>query len=120
MDFPATFRVGASVKFWSGGGRLTIAPGMIILETGRLLRGATSVARVVHTDPTVTLIHARLLPPWFNTHLVLQGEDVSGVASTWFGARRRLRHALRAAGFEPVEVRTWLSMGRGARGLSLQ
>lgn len=109
---PATFTVGANIKLWRGGGRLTISPGAIVLEPGPLLRRATSVPRVVHTKPTITLVRTRLAPPWINTSLVLSGEDESGVASTWFGARPRLREALRAAGFTVEEAATWFSLGK--------
>jgi hypothetical protein len=110
---PATFTVGANIKSWRGGGHLTISPGTIVLEAGTLLRRATSVPRVVHTDPKVKLIRTRLAPPWINTSLVLHGDGDSGVASTWFGARRQLREVLRLAGFSIEEEATWFSMGGG-------
>jgi hypothetical protein len=110
---PATFTVGANTKLWRGGGHLTVSPGAIVLEAGPLLRRATSVPRVVHTEPKVKLIRTRLAPPWINTSLVLHGEGESGVASTWFGARRRLCDALRSAGFAVEEEATWFSMGGG-------
>ncbi len=110
---PASFTVGANINLWRGGGHLTVSPGIIVLEAGRLLRRATSVPRVVHYDPKVKLIRTRLAPPWINTSLVLHGDGESGVASTWFGARRCLREVLRAAGFTIEEEATWFSMGGG-------
>ena len=110
---PASFTVGANINLWRGGGHLTVSPGVIVLDAGPLLRKATSVTRVVHTDSVVRLIRTRLAPPWINTSLVLSGEGGSGVASTWFGARRRLRRALHAAGFSVEETATWFSMGGG-------
>ncbi len=112
IGLPATFTVGANIKLWRGGGRLTISPGAIVLEAGPLLRRATSVPRVVHTGRTVTLVRTRLAPPWINTSLVLVGDEESGVASMWALARRRLRQALRAAGFTVEEVATWFSLGK--------
>lgn len=49
--------------------------------------------------------------PWINTSLVLHGDGDSSVASTWLGAHRRLRGALRSAGFSLEEATTWFSMG---------
>jgi hypothetical protein len=74
------------------------------------------VSRVEHTDRTVTLIRTRLVPPWMNTSLVLRGHDRSAVATTWFGARRKLRGALRSAGFNIEEKAAWFDMG-GALGV---
>ena len=112
VALPATFTVGANIKLWRGGGRLTISPGAIVLEPGPLLRRATSVPKVVHTNLTVTLVRTRLAPPWLNTSILLKCEGASGVASMWILSRRRLRQALRAAGFTVQEVATWFSLGK--------
>jgi hypothetical protein len=108
-----TFTVGARINLWRGGGRLTISPGSIVLEPGPLLRRVTAVGAIVHVMPTVTLVRTRLAPPWINTSLVLLDGGESGVASLPVTSRPRLRRALRAAGFTPVEVTIWLSLGKG-------
>jgi hypothetical protein len=105
-----TFRVGLRLPPVKGGGRLTVERGSIVLETDRVTRALSRVTRIVHTDRHVTLVKARLAPPWFNTALVLHDDDVSGYVVTWLGARDRLRDALRAAGFQVQEVTTWFSL----------
>jgi hypothetical protein len=112
VTLPAVFSVAANVGFWWGGARLEIFPAAIVLEFGQVLRSTTSVPRVVQTRPTVTLIRARLAPPWFNTSLIVKGENESGIASMWVLSRRRLRRALQAAGFTIEEVSTWFSLGK--------
>ena len=112
VALPTTFSVGANIELWRGGGHLTISPGAIVLEPGPLLRRATSVPRVVHTSPTVTLVRTRLAPPWINTSLVLVGEEESGVASMSALSRRRLRQALHLAGFTVNEMATWFTLGK--------
>jgi hypothetical protein len=103
--------VGANVRLWRGNGLLIVHPGLIIFEAGRILRRLTSVTRIVHTAPEVTLIYSRFAPPWINTFLVVEGPEETIVAGTWCFARRRLRESLRSAGFEIVEVRTRFSFG---------
>jgi hypothetical protein len=103
--------VGAHIKMWYSGGRLTVMPGLIILEAGSVLRRLTGVERVVHRSTRVTVIYARLGWPWSNTSIVVEDADGSAVGTTWFGMRRRLRRALLTAGFEIEEVRTLLSLG---------
>ena len=105
-----TFRVGVRLPPVKGGGKLTVEQGAIVLETGRLTQSLSRISRIVHTDRQVTLVKARLVPPWFNTSLVLHDDETSGYAVTWFGARNRLRASLTAAGFDVQEVRTWFSV----------
>jgi hypothetical protein len=116
-DAPAHLSVvvGAHIRLWYSGGRLTVMPGVIILEAGSVLRRFTGVERVVHRSPRVTVIYARLAWPWSNTSVVVEGTDRTAVATTWFGMRRRLRRALLAAGFEVEEVRTLFSLGGNRR-----
>ncbi len=95
---------------FNGGGTLAIAPGRITLTAKGFTRRATGVAEVVHTARSVTLVKARLVPPWFNTALILHSDDdKAAIAGTWLGARARLRAALVDAGFEVREVSTWFS-----------
>lgn len=114
MSQPATFRVGVRIPPVRGGGKLTVERGRIVLETGRLTRSLSRVQRIIHSEHRVVLVKARLVPPWFNTSLILHDDDASGYAVTWLGARARLRASLRAAGFDVEEVTTWFSVaGRG-------
>jgi hypothetical protein len=103
------FRVGAEVNHVHGGGTLTVAPGSIVLEMDRPTRAFSGVARIAHTDRDVVVVTARLIPPWFNTSLALQGDGTSGVAVTWVLARRRLCDSLTAAGFNVREAKTRFS-----------
>ncbi len=107
------FYVGVGIGPFVGGGKLTIAPGAIVLEPDRLTRSLIRVSRIVHTDRQVTLVKARLVPPWFSTSLVLHDRDASGYAATWLGARHRLRASLKDAGFDVQEIRTWFSLTGG-------
>jgi hypothetical protein len=103
--------VGAHVRDWYGGGLLIVRPGVITLEPDRIMRWLTSVASVVHTSPKVTMMYARFAPPWINTSVVVESPTETATAGTWWPARRRLRQALQAAGFEVEEVRTAFSLG---------
>lgn len=111
-----TFRVGVRLAPVKGGGKLTVDPGGIVLETDRLTRSLSRVSRIVHTDRRVMLVKARLVPPWFNTSVLLHDDEASGYAVTWIGARNRLRAALKAAGFDVQEVTTWFSLAGGRAG----
>jgi hypothetical protein len=104
------------VKCVRGGGRLIIEPGSLILELDRMTGTLSGVRRLVHTAPEVTIVHARWLPPWFNTAVLLSDGTLRGHASTWFGARRRLRVALTGAGFDVTDIETRMSLdAKGVR-----
>jgi hypothetical protein len=103
--------MGVYIPVCNGRGWLTIRQGAIILEPGRILRRLTSVTRIVHTDPKVTMICPRVAPPWINTHILVEDPGQAAIAGTWGFARRRLRRALQTAGFEIVDLRTWFSWG---------
>jgi len=118
---PERFSVGVAIGDWQGGGELLIATGSIALTTGPALRRLTSIEKIEHAGPTVTLILARFGLPWMNTSIVVRSVDAVGIATTWGFARRRVRGALRAAGFTIEEQRTWISPGdplRYSRGSS--
>lgn len=114
-----TFRVGVGLASVKGGGKLIVEQGEIVLKTDRLTRLVSRVARIGHTDRRVMLVKARLVPPWFNTSVLLHDDDASGYAVTWIGARSRLRASLLEAGFDVEEVTTWFSLagGRAPRAL---
>lgn len=107
---PAVFTVGAGVGMVRGGGRLTIDRGAVTLEPGTLTSRLSGVGRIAHTDDAVFVLKARLVPPWFNTSvLVHEGESSAHVVvPLWL--RRRLLETLKAAGFRPTEVSTWFRL----------
>lgn len=86
-----------------GGGRLTITRTEIDVELGSLSRRFTGIDRFRHTNRRVTMLKARLVPPWFNTRLVIEEGDQVALVSLPGWSRGRLRRALRAAGFEVDE-----------------
>ncbi len=60
---PTSFAVGAPIRTGigplGGGGRLTIAPGEIVLTLDRVTRLVSPVSTVTHRDPDVVLLKAR-------------------------------------------------------------
>jgi hypothetical protein len=107
------FAVGAVVDGWNGGGHLWISPSAIVLDVGPLTRGVSGVDRVVHRQPEVVVYESRLIPFWFNTHVVLHGDGQNALAAVPLWRRRRLLAELRGAGFDVKERRTWLARGGG-------
>jgi hypothetical protein len=92
------------------------------LPTSRLnkVMTASAIGRIVHTDPGVVVVRARLLPPSLNSSAILRGNGDYGDAlsagvqmATW--TRRDLCQALRAAGFRVDERVTWFSLGGSLR-----
>jgi hypothetical protein len=104
-------------------GSLTVQSGSITFEpTSRLnkVMTASAIGRIVHTDPGVVVVRARLLPPSLNSSAILRGNGDYGDAlsagvqmATW--TRRDLCQALRAAGFRVDERVTWFSLGGSLR-----
>jgi hypothetical protein len=119
VERPIVFRVGIYIGAVGGGGRLLISPGAIELEVGRATRLLSRSANVLHRERVVTLVRARLMPPWFDTALLLAGDGGSAVAVTSILRRRALRLALARAGFQVNEVVTWFSLrGLGATSIA--
>ena len=87
-----------------------MTPGAIVVDIGRATRGLSGVREIVQTDREVTLVTARLAPPWFNTSLAVSDGRTSAQVTTWIGARARLRAALNGAGFDVRETATWFSL----------
>jgi hypothetical protein len=108
---PQAFKVGVTVTNVAGGGTLTVAPGRLVLQVGPLSRRLTDVQEIEHSHRTVTLLKGRILPPYLNTHLVIDAGDVVGLAGLPGWKRNRLRAALRAAGFVIDERSGWLLTG---------
>jgi hypothetical protein len=106
-------QVGCFLRQWYCWGYLTISQGSVILTLGRTSRFLTGVSQVKHTDREIVLIRGRLMPPWFNSSLLLVGEDgLRAVASTWFRRRRRWKEALQDSGFTVREWTSWLIFPR--------
>ncbi|MGH2528993.1 MAG: hypothetical protein ACRDH0_06660 [Actinomycetota bacterium] len=105
------FTVGAVVDNCNGGGHLWVAPGTITLDVGPLTRRVAGVERVVHHGSEVVVYESRLIPFWFNTHVVLHDETQGALAAVPLWRRRRLLAVLRGAGFEVKVRRTWLARG---------
>jgi hypothetical protein len=103
------FRVGAEINGLRGGGVLWVCPGLIVFESDALTRRLSRVSCVVHGDPDVVLVTARLVPPWFNVSIALQDADSSVRAVTWLLGRARLRDALVRSGFNVREAATLFS-----------
>jgi hypothetical protein len=90
---------------------LYVRGGAIELVPGFSLSRATGVQRVVHHDHQIQMFHPRLAAPWVSTTIIVTGEGCTGAASVWVTARRRLKRAVRRAGFDIREKRTWTYRG---------
>jgi hypothetical protein len=110
-SLPWRTRCGASSRWWGGGGGwLTIAPGTVEFEFDRI-SGALFGRGVVRAVPPVVMVTARLLPPGFNSGLVIHGETRSVRVLMWTGDRGSVLKRLAAANVPVVERRTWVSLG---------
>ncbi len=106
------------VKFWAGAriergrtsGCLTIDRGELSL-TLLALPWAAPRPPIVHTAAEVRVLRARLIPPWFNTHVLV--ESNRGTASVALPAwtRRKLIASLKAAGLVVREEKRWIAIG---------
>jgi hypothetical protein len=117
-ESPHKIRVGANMRSVNAGATLVIAPKLIMLEPGKLARwGARTIvgelAVVVHTKPIVTVIRGRLLPPWMNTSVVIEGDSETAVATVPGWRRHRLLRAIRDAGFTIEEQMRLFDVGGG-------
>jgi len=66
---------------------------------------------VTHQGTEVHIYVARLVPPWFNVTVPVQGDAGTLIASMWILGRRNLRRTLQAAGFDVTEHVTWFDRG---------
>ena len=71
---PQHFTVTATVNSAAADGTLTIAPGAIVLRLAPEARRLVGVGRVTHARLELTMLTARLLPPFSNTRLLPRGE----------------------------------------------
>ena len=113
---PAIFRVGINMRSVHGGGTLTIAPRSIVLAPGRISRVFArdivgQLAPIRHTKPTITMIRSRLLPPWLNTFLVIEGDSETAIASFPAWRRNRVLSELRDHDLKVDEQTRLIDMG---------
>jgi hypothetical protein len=108
---------GAQAGRSSGSGHLIVEPGAVRFEFNAAAV-ELGVPPVFHARPPLILMHARLLPPGFNSGLVLHGDEGTVTVFTWCGRRARVRRALADAEVAFVLGASWLSVGRaeGANG----
>jgi hypothetical protein len=102
-------------------GTLAVYPDRIIFTPSasainRLITGSASLGQIVHTSKDVVLIKSRLMPPWYNSAIVLAGdrslgEDRTAALGMTFLERRRLGRLLRDLGFHVSELQSWGSLG---------
>jgi hypothetical protein len=102
-------------------GVLEIYPDCIVFTSApslanRMFAGPALPGQIVHTSKEVVLIKSRLLPPWYNSAIVLNGKSALGEGRTAavgmaFFMRRRLGRILRETGFHVVELQGWVSLG---------
>jgi hypothetical protein len=110
---PAAFWVGVRIRDGTTGGKLTIDRRELSLRLwGR--PGGQSDPPIVHTNPDVRVLRARLVPPWVNTHVLVECDR--GMASVALPAwkRKEVTAALTAAGLAVREEKRWVAVGAGA------
>jgi hypothetical protein len=100
--------VGATLGGWGGAGQLIIRTSEITLRLDRVTRRLSGVAEMTHEGKRVEIVHARLLPPWMNWHLILRSEG-STAAVNIVGKGRAVTDALKRGGYEVSFRRTWFS-----------
>jgi hypothetical protein len=114
VQLPISFYLGGGGSGrWGGGGRLTIGPDQLTWKPDRVLRFLTGEQTIYHVGSRVTVVRARLLPPLFNTAVLVVGERGYVRVLTWYGRYRKVLAALLAAGFELNVRRTWVTLGMG-------
>ena len=66
---------------------------------------------IVHTAAEVELMKSRLIPPWWNTFVIVTDGTRVGTACLGIPRGSRLRDELRSHGFTILETKSWLSWG---------
>jgi hypothetical protein len=115
-DLPVgrSFSVGVAAPGMRGGGRLYIAPQVLICTLGPVLRKITGIENVRHRGNHVDVYRAKLVPFWFNVSVPIDDGRTRVGASTWSFGLRSLTRSLKGAGFDVDLHKTWTF-----RGLSL-
>jgi hypothetical protein len=111
-SLPQHFTVAASVNSAAGDGTLTVAPGTIVLRLDPTTRRHAGVGRLIHEGEQVTMLIARLLPPFANTRLVIAQHDLVAFATLPAWCRPRLRDSVEKAGFQLAEHSGWVFRAR--------
>jgi hypothetical protein len=99
------------------GGHLIVEPGAVRFEfhsAGVQL----GLPPIIHARPPLVFVRARLLPPGFDSGLILRGDEGTVTVFTWCGLRSRVWRALAEAEVAFFERATWVSIGvaEGAHG----
>jgi hypothetical protein len=109
---PASFFTGGGISGgWGGPGYLDIATDCVSFRASAVLARLSRVERIEHLGSRVTVIRARLLPPGFNSALLIVGQERFVRVLLGWGKRRTILRALTDAGFVLDQRRTWLSLG---------
>ena len=80
-------------------------------ERERFRDHVSKAHQVKHKGSRVDVYIARLVPPWFDLAIPIRGNGGTLVATVWLLSRRKVRRALREAGFDVVEHVTWIDRG---------
>ena len=91
---PQHFTVTATVNSTAADGTLTIAPGAIVLRLAPDARRVVGVGRVTHGRPELTMLTARLRPPFSNTRLYVEEDELVAIATLPGWSRARLRDSV--------------------------
>jgi hypothetical protein len=102
--------VAANFRHWRAGADLSIEPGRITLKASRVLATISGQTEVVHTNRDVRWVKTRLTVPWMYAHLIVEGVGGTAAVNVVFG-QKEIRSALRDAGFNLIEEKTWFSVG---------
>lgn len=111
--------VSAAVGMSRFSGSLVIQPGSLTFEPSGKFNEWMNIEgpfQIVHSQPSVDVFWARLLPPHMNSTVVLRGRhqhggDITSVVMLTFFERKQVVAAMQAAGFEVEVRRTWFSLG---------
>jgi hypothetical protein len=103
--------VGAAVQSIHGGGRLSVWPGRIHLEFGRVTGALAGVPDIEHTQSSVRIVCARIMFPWMNMTVLLRDRERTAAVRGSCLARRSLTAAFEEAGFSVETERTWIRIG---------
>ena len=106
---PQHFTVTATVNSAAADGTLTIAPGAIVLRLAPEARRLVGVGRVTHAPARAHDADRPAVPPFSNTRLYLEENDLVAIATLPGWSAARLRDSVARAGFELREQAGWLT-----------
>jgi hypothetical protein len=105
------FTVGAVLHNVVGRGRLVVAPEILELHIGPVIRRISHVESVRHRGSDVEMYRARLVPPWMSCSVVVSDGERTVLATLPIWMRRKVRKALNEAGFHTTEKVTLVERG---------